>query len=258
MGRWIWKGIFPGLLLVLWTVAFGYAEDVSSEAVSFAAVEKTGPQEVTKPGEEGIEEEGIPDPLEPWNRLMFDFNDSFYFWVYKPFAQGYNYVVAEELRIGFRNFFTNLAMPVRFVNNILQFKFDGAGIEIARFVVNTVAGFVGCIDVAGEYLHLRPYREDFGQTLGAYGLGHGLYVVWPFIGPSSLRDTFGMAGDSFLHPVTYLMPGTEWVFATRTYEYANDRSLRIGEYEDIVKNAVDPYISVRDGYYQYRKRQVQE
>ncbi|MGQ9655548.1 MAG: MlaA family lipoprotein, partial [Thermodesulfobacteriota bacterium] len=94
MGRWIWKGIFPGLLFVLWTVGLGYAEAFSSDAVSFAAIEKTGPQEVTKPGEEGIEEEGIPDPLEPWNLLMFDFNDSFYFWVYKPFAQGYNYVVA--------------------------------------------------------------------------------------------------------------------------------------------------------------------
>ncbi len=246
------------MLLAVWSVALGYTEDVSSQAVSFAAVEKTGVQEGTKPGEEAMEEDGIPDPLEPWNRLMFDFNDSFYFWVYKPFAQGYNFIVAEELRIGFRNFFSNVAMPVRFVNNILQFKFEGAGIELARFVINTVAGFVGCIDVAGEYLHLRPYREDFGQTLGAYGLGHGLYVVWPFIGPSSLRDTFGMAGDSFLHPVSYLMPGMEWVLATRTYEYANDRSLRIGEYEDIVKNAVDPYISVRDGYYQYRKRQVQE
>jgi phospholipid-binding lipoprotein MlaA len=214
--------------------------------------------------EEISKDEEIPDPLEPWNRAMFSFNDRFYFWVYRPFAEGYNTVVAEEGRVGIRNFFRNLAMPVRFVNNLLQLKFERAGIELARFGVNTVAGFVGCVDTAGEFLNLKRQDEDFGQTLGTYGIPHGLYFVWPFIGPSSLRDTVGMAGDSFLHPLNYIFPAmgapieTEWALGIRAYDYANDRSLRLGEYEDFLKMAIDPYLSMRDAYYQYRKRKVAE
>ncbi len=214
--------------------------------------------------EEISKDEEISDPLEPWNRAMFTFNDRFYFWVFRPVAEGYNTVVVEEGRVGIRNFFRNLAMPVRFVNNLLQLKFERAGIELARFGVNTVAGFAGCVDTAGEFLNLKHRSEDFGQTLGTYGVPHGLYLVWPFLGPSSLRDTVGFAGDSFLHPLNYLLPGvgvpieTPWTLGIHGYDFINDRSLHLGEYEDFLQTAIDPYLSMKDAYYQYRRKKVRE
>ena len=209
-------------------------------------------------GQETIDAEDIADPLEPWNRFVFQFNDDFYIYVFKPVAQGYNWLVPRPVRSSIRNLFHNLMMPVRFVNDLLQLKFESAAIEIARFGVNTTAGVAGFFDIASDYLNLKSPDEDFGQSLGFYGMPHCLYVVWPFIGPSSLRDTLGLAGDSFLDPVNYLVPGAEWIFATHAYQYFNDGSLRLGDYEDWKKSAIDPYTSQRDAYYQYRKRQVEQ
>jgi phospholipid-binding lipoprotein MlaA len=202
--------------------------------------------------------EGISDPLEPWNRLVFTFNDRFYFWVFKPVAQGYSSAVPEPLRIGVKNFFSNLLMPIRLVGALMQGKVQTAGEELGRFFVNSTVGMAGFLDIATKD-GLADSEEDLGQGLASYGIGHGFYIVWPFMGPSSLRDSVGTAGEIFLNPVYYLslISPTGTVIGVRAYEQTNNGSLRIGEYESFKKAAIDPYISLRDAYYQYRKSQLE-
>jgi phospholipid-binding lipoprotein MlaA len=203
------------------------------------------------------EEDMIADPLEPWNRMMFTFNDRLYFWVLKPVARAYSAVFEEDFRIMIRSFFQNLAAPIRIVNNLLQWKPEAAGTELVRFVVNSTAGVFGFSDFAKDELGIKMKDEDLGQTLGAYGLGHGFYIVWPVLGPSSLRDTVGLVGDTFLYPVNYL-DDLYTVLAVRSYEYINKTSLHIGDYEEIKKDALDPYFALQDVYVQYRDEKVRK
>jgi phospholipid-binding lipoprotein MlaA len=210
---------------------------------------ETSPGEATL--EEAAEEATIADPIEPWNRWMFTFNDRLYFWVMKPVARGYNVVVPEPVRISVRNFFRNVAMPIRFVSSVLQGKFKGAGTELARFCLNTTVGLAGFFDVAKSRFKLDPSNEDLGQTLGFYGMGGLMYIVWPFLGPSTVRDSIGLAGDGFLYPVNYISPFTAAI-GVNAYERVNTTSLELGNYESLIKSALEPYIAVRDAYIQYR------
>ncbi len=199
----------------------------------------------------------VADPLEPINRVFFYFNDKLYFWVLKPVASGYSAVIPEDIRIVVRNIFNNITTPVRFVNNLLQLKIKSAGIELLRFGTNTIAGVGGIADVAKSGFGLESQDEDFGQTLGVWGLGPGFYINWPIIGPSSLRDTIGLTGDYFLDPVNYVNPAIDR-FAIKTGDRVNRTSLVLGEYEDIKEAAIDPYIAFRDIYYQYRTKKIKE
>ncbi|MDQ5985754.1 MAG: hypothetical protein CSYNP_01471 [Syntrophus sp. SKADARSKE-3] len=205
----------------------------------------------------GKEETGIADPLEPFNRAMYQFNDKFYFWVLKPVAQGYSKVLPEGARISVGNFFSNIAFPVRFVNCLLQAKFKGAAVEVGRFVFNTLWGIGGLLDPASsKEIGLKKQDTDFGQTLGVYGLGQGFYIHWPILGPSSPRDTIGTVGDAFLHPSAYLYPWYFWLGA-RACDKINDTSLKIGDYESLKEAAIDPYVAVRNAYAQYRRNKVE-
>ena len=198
----------------------------------------------------------IADPLEPFNRAMYHFNDKLYFWVLKPVAQGYRKVVPETARVGVSNFFANLAFPIRFVNCLLQANFEGAAAELGRFTVNTLWGIGGILDPASSKdISLSKQDEDFGQTLGAYGIGQGFYINWPIFGPSSPRDTVGLLGDTLLRPYTYLSP---WYAGAGvwTYDKVNDTSLNIGDYESLKEAAIDPYVAIRDAYVQYRLKKV--
>jgi phospholipid-binding lipoprotein MlaA len=199
---------------------------------------------------------GIPDPLEPVNRAFFQFNDKLYFWVLKPVATGYKAVVPETARVGVRNFFTNLTFPVRFVNCLLQGKIEGASMEFSAFIVNTFMGLGGLFDPAKD-MGFKKYDEDLDQSLAVYGLGFGLYIDWPFLGPSSLRGTFGLVGDAFLQPVNYV-DGIAVVLGIRSYDVVNRTSLSIGEYESLKKAALDPYVALRDAYYQNRLKKIAE
>jgi phospholipid-binding lipoprotein MlaA len=199
----------------------------------------------------------VADPIAPLNRAMFFFNDKLYFWVLKPVAKGYRYLVPSPVRIGVKNFFFNLITPVRMVNCVLQGKFYSAGTEFKRFVINSTAGVLGFSDPAQNYLQLKAKEEDLGQTFGNYGIGNGFYIVWPFLGPSTLRDTVGMAGDLFLNPVAYVRP-TETALGITAYEKVNNTSFHIGDYEAIKEAYIDPYSAVRDSYIQYRKKKTEE
>jgi phospholipid-binding lipoprotein MlaA len=204
--------------------------------------------------EKAPEKADIADPLEPFNRAMFHFNDKLYFWALKPVAQGYGKVVPEVARVGVRNFFYNIASPIRIVNCVLQARFVGAVKELGRFAVNTVWGIGGLMDLASDNAVNLPKQDaDFGQTLGVYGLGQGFYINWPIWGPSSPRDTVGLIGDAFLHPFTYLVE-LDVLIGIKAYETVNATSLAIGDYESLKDAAVDPYVAFRDAYAQYRYR----
>jgi len=199
----------------------------------------------------------IADPLEPFNRAMYHFNDKLYFWVLKPVAQGYNKVVPEPGRISVQNFFTNLRFPIRFVSCLLQADFSGAAAEFGRFAVNTIWGVGGLLDPSSsQQLKLPKGDADLGQTLGVYGVGQGFYLVWPILGPSSARDSLGIAGEYFLYPLSYMSPWYDWL-GVRAYEEVNDASLRIGDYESLKEAAIDPYVALRDAYGQYRQKKVE-
>jgi phospholipid-binding lipoprotein MlaA len=202
---------------------------------------------------------GVADPLESWNRLMFHFNDKLYFWVIKPACRGYGAVVPERARIGVRNFFHNGTVPIRFINCLLQGKFRSSGKELARFVINTTVGFVGFGDPAKKYVKMDPIEEDFGQTLGTYGIDNGPYIIWPFLGPSTIRDSFGLLGDAALNPLTWIgifVDPWEAAFGAKVYSEFNNTSLRIGEYESLIEDALEPYEAVRDAYIQHRWEKV--
>lgn len=203
-------------------------------------------------------EDEIPDPFEGLNRAFFEFNDKLYFWLLKPLASGYKAAVPEPVRVGIRNMFHNIAFPVRFVNSLLQGKVEGAANEFARFVSNSVVGLGGFLDVIPEDCDIKRQDEDLGQTFGSWGMGPGFYIHWPFLGPSSVRDTFGRAGDGFLDPLNYVFPHTEYDVAAKAFDRVNDTSLRIGDYESLKDAALDPYVALREAYFQNRRSKIAE
>jgi len=197
------------------------------------------------------------DPLIVWNKLVYHFNDRLYFYLLKPVAEGYGAVVPGLIRLRIRNFFHNLMTPVRLTSCILQGKLDAAGGEIARFCLNSTVGILGFGDPARKYPGMNASKEDLGQTLGAYGIPEGFYIVWPFIGPSTLRDSVGMLGDRLLNPLSYVEP-IEASIGIQAYERVNTTSFQIGEYEGFKEAALDPYVALRDAYLQYRKKMIKE
>ncbi|HPD56494.1 MAG TPA: VacJ family lipoprotein [Smithellaceae bacterium] len=236
---------------------------VSSEAAKADAGKKSVLDEDYVEDDEYYDDEAaqkakISDPIEPFNRVMYHFNDKLYFWVLKPAAQGYKFVVPEVGRVSVRNFFSNLRTPTRFVSCLLQADFNGAATEAGRFAINTIWGIGGLLDPSsGQELNLKKQDTDLGQTLGFYGVGHGFYIVWPIFGPSSPRDSADIVGDYFLYPVSYLDPFyVPW--CVRAYEEVNSTSLRIGDYESLKDAAIDPYIAIRDAYAQYRANKVKQ
>lgn len=201
--------------------------------------------------------ETIADPLEGWNRFWFGFNNVFYLRIVEPVYHGYVAVTPHQLRNGMKNFFFNLCFPVRFVNNILQFRFMEAGVEFGRFVINTTAslGFANAARDKKTIVPVDPGGEDFGQTLGRWGIGHGFYIVWPVIGPSSPRDTLGRIGDLFADPLFYVTPW-ELAAGAELYLRFNDVGDMLPLYEDMNRAAVDPYIAMRQAYVNFRRVQV--
>ncbi|MEE9910506.1 MAG: VacJ family lipoprotein [Deltaproteobacteria bacterium] len=198
----------------------------------------------------------IADPIEPFNRAMHQVNDKMYFWLLKPAARGYKFVVPEPARISVKNFFSNLKFPARFVSCLLQADFAGAATETGRVFINTVWGIGGLMDpAAGGELALQKQDTDLGQTLGVYGVGHGFYIVWPFFGPSSPRDSVDLVGNQVLYPLSFL---NIWYTSliTKPIETINSTSFRIGDYESLIEASIDPYIAIRNAYIQYRMKDV--
>lgn len=203
----------------------------------------------------------VKDPIQPYNRAIHTFNDKFYFYAVKPMTKGYDKVVPEKAQLCVRNFFSNIKMPVRFFNCLFQGKFKGAGTEGLRFLINSTIGGVGFTDPAKKYFDLEKQDEDFGQTLGHYKMGNSIFIEWPFIGPSSVRDTIGFIGDMALNPLVIASFAVTPFVTTGSgiYNEFNEIALEKGEmYETIIGSAIDPYIAVQDSYIQNRNKKIRE
>jgi len=197
----------------------------------------------------------VPDPLKPFNWVMYAANDKLYFWVVKPVTQAYMGIAPRPARIGIRNFFNNLTTPIRYVNCLLQGKGKAAGIESDRFLINTTVGILGFGDPAKDKYGKLPQDEDLGQTLAVHGVGNGFYLVLPLFGPSTARDGVGIAGDFFLNPLLYVKPA-EAAIGAGAFRRVNESSFHIGDYEDFKEAAVDPYVAMYEAYIQYRNKQI--
>ncbi|GBE15106.1 MAG TPA: VacJ family lipoprotein [Proteobacteria bacterium] len=210
----------------------------------------------------GGDSAAISDPFEPVNRGIFWFNDKLYFYLIKPAARVLR-IVPEPARHSLGNFFSNLMTPIRFGSALLQFKFAGAETELGRFIVNTTVGVAGLFDPAEKW-GMRKTDEDFGQVLGFYGLGPGFYIVWPVLGPSSLRGTAGLLGDTYMDPLYYYYIETDNEI-TSTERLAilgldklNTLSLDKDTYEAIKRDSIDPYLFIRNAYSQNREGRIKK
>ncbi len=198
-----------------------------------------------------------PDPLEAWNRAVFAFNDSLYICLLQPLAKGYGKVVPHEIRQGIDNIFENLRYPIRLINSLFQGKFNRAAKETGSFLLDSSVGLLGLVEVSTEFEALSSPlpEEDTGQTLGAWGIGQGFYIVWPVLGPSTVRDSFGRVGDYFLNPLTYVDPSSLST-GLKSEDRINSLSFNPDQYEELKQGALDPYTGFKDGYLQYRAAQV--
>lgn len=195
------------------------------------------------------------DPLEPMNRAIFEFNEIVDDNVLKPIAKGYKYVTPDPVEVGISNFFSNLGEIGTITNDLLQLKFAQAGRDTMRFFLNSTLGIFGIFDVATP-LGLSKNKEDFGQTLGFWGVPDGPYLVLPFLGPSSFRDGPSMIVDYELSPVEQLHHEERQVLQTLDIVDTRARLLRATKILDTA--AKDKYIFIRESYLQKRESQVND
>jgi len=204
--------------------------------------------------EEEDDAPAMADPLESINRISFAINDKLYRGLLKPIAKGLR-VFPAPVRNSGANFINNLGTPVSAINALLQFDLPNSGTEISRFVINSTLGILGFFDPATDLGLIRD-NEDLGQTLGSYSIGHGFYIVIPFLGPSSLRDFTGRLGNAAMNPVRSELEDDEFLILNLlSIEIA--LSLDQGTYESFYDGALDPYIFFRNAYMQSRAGQVE-
>lgn len=194
------------------------------------------------------------DPWEGFNRGIYAFNDAVDTVVLRPVAKAYRSVVPEYGRERVTNVMTNLRQPVVMLNSVLQGDPENAFSSFWSFVLNSTLGIGGIFDFADVNTDLKVHDEDFGQTLGAWGVPSGPYLVLPILGPSTVRDTVGLAGDWVSDPFNYL---DDEIVITRTVLRAIDARANVLDLtDDIEKNSFDPYATYRSGYLQRREAQV--
>ncbi len=251
------------------------SQKITPSAVSATDVSPDEPLDpFAEPGEEAIEEH---DPWEPLNTKFFEFNRQLDRWILKPVAKGYNVVVPNIVQIGISNIFYNSRVTPRFMNNMFQGKFRGAGIEAGRFLINTTVGIGGFFDVAQRW-NLTTPEEDTGQTLGFYGIKPGPYLMVPLLGPYTVRDLVGYAGDIALNPIYWLILPTMHdidaiptvispderaaiygiTIGVRATEIVNDRSLNLEKFQGVEESTLDLYAAVRNAYLQKRAKAIRE
>ncbi|WP_162914433.1 MlaA family lipoprotein [Taklimakanibacter lacteus] len=224
------------------------------------------PKDLNETGTESSGDEGdIPgdlveaadDPFEGVNRVVFGFNQVVDRLVLEPSARIYRAVIPRPVRTGVTNVLNNLATPITLSNDILQGNPEAAANTIKRFMVNSTLGIGGIFDHAtglGEPLH----REDFGQTLGTWGVGSGPYLVLPILGPSNPRDAGGMVVDTAVNPMTWILydaPLWQKSIPVGT-QIVVSREAILDDYENLRKNSPDLYASVRDLYAQKRQAEI--
>lgn len=191
------------------------------------------------------------DPFESYNRAMFSFNEGLDDYILRPVAEGYDKVMPDPVKTGVSNFFSNLGDIFVVLNDLLQFKFIQAFQDTGRLLVNSTIGLYGLIDVATP-MGMPKHNEDFGQTLGVWGIGNGPYVILPFFGSRTMRGTAGFIIESDLDPV-YKLKQEDSLYGTVILRAVDDRYhlLKAGRIAE--QAALDKYSFIRDAYLQHRK-----
>lgn len=191
------------------------------------------------------------DPIEPFNRGVYRFNDALDRSLLRPTAKAYEKVTPDWFRTGVGNFFTNLSGPRTIINQVLQGKVGKAGQDLGRLLLNLSFGLGGVIDVAtmnGMPLH----EEDLGQTLGWWGVPPGPFLMLPFFGPSTVRDAPSKIVDTFVEPLYWWNPGGDARYFSFALNFVDSRA-RLLPFDDIIRQAYDPYAFIRDAYLQRRQ-----
>ena len=199
--------------------------------------------------------ENKADPWETMNRQTYAFNTTVDHYVFRPVAKGYKAVTPKPVRTCVSNMMDNLTEPRNAVNNVLQGKGNGAFVSFMRFIVNSTFGVFGCFDVASMG-DLTPHYEDFGQTLGTWGVGNGPYLVLPLLGPSTVRDTVGLGGNYVTSIQSWIDP--DWIGWTIWGVDMLDTRTRLLDLDEAIDSAIDPYAQMRNGYLQYRATLVND
>lgn len=198
----------------------------------------------------------VYDPLEPLNRSIFKINQAADFLVIRPVSATYRQVVPDPLQDMVTNFLRNLQTPVILLNEVLQGDWEGAEVALTRFFLNSSVGVGGLVDIAGYGNPELAYRsEDFGQTLGVWGVGDGPYLVLPLLGPSNVRDGFGRVVDVASDPLTYVESDT--LRLTRTgLTVVDARSRSLDALDEIERSSIDFYAAIRSLYWQSRRSEI--
>jgi phospholipid-binding lipoprotein MlaA len=235
------------LLAVVACTQVARAETVAEEPDAAAELD---------PFDAELDAAAIPDPIEPVNRGIFAGNRVVDRVVLDPVTRLYGKVVPDPVKRGVRNVFDNLNQPVVIANDLLQLRLRRAGSATARFVLNSTFGIAGIFDPARE-AGLQPHRADFGQTLGRYGVGPGIYLVLPLLGPSSARDAVGTLVDLALRPETWLLPIPPRVLLGGTWGIS-EREQHIEALDALEGSSVDFYATIRTAYWMDREAFVRE
>ncbi|MDH5446916.1 MAG: VacJ family lipoprotein [Gammaproteobacteria bacterium] len=196
------------------------------------------------------------DPLESYNRAMFDFNEGFYDYVLDPIVDAYQFIMPEFMQTGVSNFFNHLDDILVMFNSLLQFKFRDFIHTFMRFLYNTFFGFLGLVDVA-KHMGLPKLNEDFGQTLGVWGVPAGPYFVQPLLGPSTIRDTIGDYADwEYVNPINLHVDDKYTRYGLIGLSAIDTRISLLKVDSVVTKATIDKYAFVRDAYLQRRQHLV--
>lgn len=205
------------------------------------------------------EDQVVADPFEPVNRVIFGFNDRVDRWFLEPVSDAYQFVVPRFGRDRIRDFIDNLKTPIWFANEVFQGDWEGAGVQAARFSLNTTIGLAGFYDVAANHAGLVKRDEDFGQTMGRWGVGNGPYLMLPFLGPTTTRDLGGTLMDTALNPLTWAQFEGETAFTvSRQAGDIVDIRYRTDPAVELLRDSIDPYAQARATYIQVRRAKVIE
>lgn len=202
--------------------------------------------------------DAVYDPLEGWNRGVYGFNNAVDGAVLEPVAKGYRAVTNEPIRGGVSNFLSNLNQPVVFVNTVLQGKPEASLDTVGRFLLNSTVGIAGVFDPASA-AGVPKHREDFGQTLGVWGVPNGAYLMLPFMGPSNVRDALGSGVDRAFDPLTWTQfeGDTEFRVATGVIGAISARE-RLIEQIQVLNEQPEPYVALRRNYTQQRNAAIRD
>ena len=199
----------------------------------------------------------VDDRFESFNRFMFGVNANIEKYFFEPLTKGYRFITPEPGRLAIRNAFDNVGMPSRFISSAAQGNFEKSGRTFSRFLINSTLGIGGFFDVAKDYAGLDSVDEDFDQALANYGTPNGPYLVLPVFGPTSTRHAFGRTVDGLLNPVNYFLPFLGNAGLT-VGEQVNSFSFYVEDKKALDQDAIDPYQSMQDFYYQNRQKKINE